>query len=347
RNRIDESMNHNSSSRQTSMNTPVGNSRAPGEAKLGAAHKAASAGSWSRLHNAFFAPSELRAGWRLLIFVVIVACLMVVKAAVMRTLPHFSDRAFTYLADKILKFAIFLLAAWIMARIEARTISEYGLPWRKAFGRQFWQGAAAAFIGLAGFLAILRVAGLFHFGGIALQGSGVWKWGGLYGFGFMVVALEEEFHYRGYGLYTLTQAMGFWPAAALSSAIFAYSHLHNAGETWLGVFNTGAGGLLFCLLLRRSGNLWMPIGFHASWDWAQSYLYGIPDSGHTLPGHLLGGNFYGPAWLTGGSVGPEGSLLLTLLVVLFWVGVAVCLPEGRYPNPARVGHPAKGSIVNR
>ena len=320
-------MNQNSSSRQTSVDAPAENSSA-----LGNASSAASARSSSRLHNLFFGPSELRVGWRLLIFVVIVAGLIVVKAAVMGALPHFSDTAFTYLADKILKFAVFLLATWIMARIEARTISDYGLPWRKMFGRQFWQGAVAAFLGLAGFLAALRVAGLFHFGGIALHGIEVWKWGALYGFGFIVVALEEEFHYRSYGLYTLTQATGFWPAAALSSAIFAYSHLSNPGENWLGIFNAGAGGLLFCLMLRRSGNLWMPIGFHTSWDWAQSYFYGIPDSGRTLPGHLFGGSFSGPAWLTGGTVGPEGSLLLTLLLVLFWLGVSAFLREARYPN---------------
>jgi membrane protease YdiL (CAAX protease family) len=233
-----------------------------------------------------------------------------------------------------------------MARIEGRTISDYGLPWRKAFGRQFWQGSVGAFLGLAGFLATLRLAGLFHFGRMTLHSGEIWKWGALYGLGFIVVALEEEFHYRSYGLYTLTQATGFWPAAALSSAIFGYSHLGSPGENWLGVLNAGAGGLLFCLLLRRSGNLWMPIGFHTSWDWTQSYFYGIPDSGHTLPGNLLSGTFFGPAWLTGGTVGPEGSLLLTLLLVLFWLGATTFLPEVHYPNPATFGDPAKRSSDN-
>jgi hypothetical protein len=55
--------------------------------------------------------------------------------------------------------------------------------------------------------------------------------------------------------------MGFWPAAVLLSAIFGYSHLGNSGENWLGVFNASMGGLLFCLLLRRSGNLWIQSDF--------------------------------------------------------------------------------------
>lgn len=37
-------------------------------------------------------------------------------------------------------------------------------------------------------------------------------------------------------------------------------------------------GPLFCRPPRRSGNLWMPIGFHASWGWTRTYFYGVPDS---------------------------------------------------------------------
>ena len=279
----------------------------------------------------FYGPLELRVGWRLLIFVVIVLALMFAKAALIRTLPHSSDQAISYLVDKILKFAVILLATWIMAKIEARTIADYGLPWRKMFGHRFWKGAAMAFLGLTAFLTLSHFFGVFRFGEIALRGNEIWKWGALYGVGFVVVALEEEFHYRGYQLSTLTKGIGFWPAAIVLSAVFGFSHLGNSGENWLGIFNASAGGLLFCLLLRRSGDLWMPIGFHASWDWTQTYFYGVPDSGHVLPGHLLAGNFFGSRWLTGGTVGPEGSVLLTLLVILFWLGISAGMPKAQYP----------------
>jgi len=281
----------------------------------------------------FYGPFELRVGWRLLIFVVIVLALMFAKTALLRTLPHGGDQAISYLVDKILKFAVILLASWIMAKIEARTIADYGLPWRKMFGRRFWKGAAMAFLGLTAFLTLSHFFGVFRFGEIVLRGNQFWKWGALYGVGFIVVALEEEFHYRGYQLSTLTKAIGFWPAAIVLSAVFGFSHLGNSGENWLGIFNASAGGLLFCLLLRRSGDLWMPIGFHASWDWTQTYFYGVPDSGHVLPGHLLGGNFFGPRWLTGGTVGPEGSVLLTLLVILFWLGISAGMPKKKGAVP--------------
>ena len=177
-----------------------------------------------------------------------------------------------------------------------------------------------------------RFSGIYSFGEIASHSKEIWEWGALYGFGFIIVALEEEFHCRGYGLNTLAKGIGFWPAAVVSSAIFGFSHLGNSGENWLGVFNAGAGGLLFCLVLRRSGDLWMPIGFHASWDWTQTYFYGVPNSGHVLPDHLLSGNFFGPSWLTGGTVGPEGSVLFTLFLILFWLGVSAWMRETQYPD---------------
>jgi membrane protease YdiL (CAAX protease family) len=264
----------------------------------------------------------------------IVVALMLVKTALLRRLPHSSDQAVSYLVDKIMKFTALLLASWAMAKIEARTIADYGLPWKRALGRRFWEGSALAFLGLTAFLTLLRFAGVFRFGTMALRGVEIWKWGALYGFGFIIVALEEEFRYRGYALYTLTSGIGFWPAAFALSAVFAYSHAGNAGENWLGLFNAGAGGLLFCFLLRKSGDLWMPIGFHASWDWTQTYFYGVPDSGHRLPGHLWNGNFFGPQWLSGGAVGPEGSLLLTLLMILFWLGISAWMREGTIQNHA-------------
>jgi hypothetical protein len=301
------------------------------ETRIESANTIASGNSRSRSYWIFHGPSELRAGWRFLIFSVMVIVLLAAKTALIHFLPHVTDQAMAYLVDKSLKFGVFLLASWIMARFETRTVADYGLPWKKMFGPQFWQGVAMAFSCLTLFMVALRIAGVFRFGAIELHGSEIWKWGALYGFGFIVVALEEEFHYRGYGLYTLTQGLGFWPAAILLSASFGFSHLGNSGETWLGLFNAGAGGLLFCLMLRRSGNLWLPIGFHESWDWTQTYFYGIPDSGRTLPGHLLSGGFVGPNWLTGGPVGPEGSVLLSLMLFLVWLMISTWMREIRYP----------------
>ena len=97
----------------------------------------------------------------------------------------------------------------------------------------------------------------------------------------------------------------------------------NDGETALGIAGVFAAGMLLCLLVRLSGALWLGIGFHTAWDWAQSYLYGVPDSGTMIEGHLLISHAMGDTRFSGGTVGPEGSVfampvLVAGLVVLSW-----------------------------
>jgi hypothetical protein len=73
------------------------------------------------------------------------------------------------------------------------------------------------------------------------------------------------------------------------------------------------------------------VGFHAAWDWGESYFYSVPDSGGMAPGHLLHSSLQGPRWLTGGSVGPEGSVFLFVLILLLWLAFDRVYPEVKYP----------------
>ena len=93
----------------------------------------------------------------------------------------------------------------------------------------------------------------------------------------------------------------------------------NVGETWLGSLCAALIGLFFCFTLRRTGTLWFAVGMHASWDWGESYLYSVPDSGGIITGHLLRSSFHGSRWLTGGTVGPEGSVLAFVVIGAAWV----------------------------
>jgi CAAX protease family protein len=287
----------------------------------------------SLLHRTLYNTSELRAGWRLLIFVGIASALMYAMNFVVGGLLPGGDRVTLFLVFEAINFLIFLFASWVMGRIEGRTIAEYGLPWREMFRAQFWQGAAIGFACVTGLLVAMRAAGVFQFGDKALHGAEIWKWAAIYGFVFLLVALREEFRSRGYLLYTLSLGIGFWPAAIVSSVLFGLGHQGNSGEDWIGLFNVGAFGLLACFLLRRTGNLWMPIGLHLAFDWGETYFYGVADSGQKLPGHLLEPSLSGPGWLSGGTVGPEGSVLCTVLIVALWLVCAVWLREVKYPKP--------------
>jgi membrane protease YdiL (CAAX protease family) len=281
-------------------------------------------------------PAGMRAGWRLLLFFAILSALASLEAIFARFVLHRPVHGVSLTPQSIISgeagaFALVLAASWLMAKIENRSLADYGLPWPRAFGLRFWYGFLIGFSSITLLLIGMWVLGAMHFGTVMLHGSELWKSAALWALAFLAVAFFEEFFFRGYVLFTLTTAIGFWPSAILCSIVFGYVHRSNPHETWLGAITAGLVGLVFCLLLRRTGDLWMPIGFHASWDWGETYFYGVPDSGQLLPGHLFSANFTGPAWLTGGTVGPEGSWLCILLLICLWFVFAAWLRETKYP----------------
>ena len=157
-------------------------------------------------------------------------------------------------------------------------------------------------------LAIYLLGG-FTFGTLALFGTALVKFALLWGIGFVFVGMYEEFLFRGYAQFTLASGMGFWPAALLLSGLFGAIHLSNPGEGWVGALSVFTFGIFACFTLRRTGSIWFIIGFHAASDYAETFIYSVPDSGMLATGHLLNSNLHGPRWLSGGSIGPEGSLM--------------------------------------
>ena len=93
---------------------------------------------------------------------------------------------------------------------------------------------------------------------------------------------------------------------------------------------TEEAGMVFVVALWRTGSLWWALGFHMSWDWAQSFLYGVPDSGGLMQGRLFATHAVGNPLLSGGTVGPEGSVLIIPVLCLVLV---VLLFTKRSPQP--------------
>jgi membrane protease YdiL (CAAX protease family) len=212
-----------------------------------------------------------------------------------------------------------LLPACILAAVEKRPFGAYGLPGRGVFSKPFWLGLAWGIVALSVLMLLMRLAGAFSFGNFALHGVRALEFAGFWGAFFLLVGFFEEFTFRGYTQFTLARGIGFWPAALILSFIFGAIHLQNPGEAWVGALCAGLIGLFFCFTLRRTGSLWFAVGMHASWDWGESYLYSVPDSGGMVTGHLLNSGFHGTRWLTGGPVGPEGSVLVFVVIALMWV----------------------------
>jgi membrane protease YdiL (CAAX protease family) len=175
---------------------------------------------------------------------------------------------------------------------------------------------------------------VFYFGEASQLNAHIFGWGILWGFVFLFVGFFEEFCFRGYFLYTLADGIGFWPAAIIQAILFAGVHMGNGGETKVGIIATSFFALFAAATLWRTGNLWLAVGAHAGWDWGQSYFFGVNDSGFQAPGHLFNPRYANnaPDWLSGGSVGPEGSVVTLILWALMFLVVVLFLKKR--PEPA-------------
>jgi membrane protease YdiL (CAAX protease family) len=293
-------------------------------------------------NTVFRGPNGIRAGWRVLIFLAIVAGLVAAVNLVVFLIAHFVFHrppqvgpisSLTPLAAILSDGAIFVftgLAALIMARIEHRNWGAYGLPARCAFGAHFWTGILAGFLAISSALLAMFFLHGFHLSGLATHGTTL-LWSLLaWSFAFVCVGLGEEFAFRGYLQYTLTTGLGFWPAAILLSALFGLAHAANPGESKFGLASVVCFGVLFCFILRRTGNLWWIVGFHAGWDWGQTFFYGVADSGLKPYHNLFNSSFSGPTWLTGGTVGPEASVFTPLVLLIVGILVSRVYRENKY-----------------
>jgi membrane protease YdiL (CAAX protease family) len=234
------------------------------------------------------------------------------------TQGHPASTSSLLMTSECLRFAAVFAAVWAMSRLERRNFGDYGLPLRAALGKCFWQGAVFGLFEISAVLATLAALGYYHFGSVEIRGAALYQWLSFWLAFFAVVGLFEEFAFRGYAQFALTNGIGFWPASVITSLTFGAVHLTNPGETWVGIAGVVLTGLFWCFTLRRTGSLWFAVGMHAAFDFGETFLYSVPDSGMIFPGHLSSATLAGPSWLVGGTAGPEASILDFLVLLVFF-----------------------------
>lgn len=135
------------------------------------------------------------------------------------------------------------------------------------------------------------------------------------GVAFLAAAAAEEIVFRGYLQRLFTNWGGPWVGIAVPSVLFALFHGLNPHVTPLALVNIGLAGVVFALAVRWTGTLWLAVGYHFAWNLFQGAVLGLPVSG-VLRNGLLAFPTDGPPILTGGPFGPEGGLVVTMLLLL-------------------------------
>lgn len=283
---------------------------------------------------------ELRAGWRLVMFCILIFAIGSAARAGRERIPlegYDGLHPTLFIVSDAFLLAVALVATWIMGRFEGRTFATYGIPGIRAFfGRKFWMGAIWGFAMPSAIILLIFLGGGYHVHGLNLTGAELLKYAGLWILANLFIGASEEILFRGYFLYTLADGIGFWAAAILESIGFGALHYftkpYERWEDWVAVTLIT---IFITLALRRTGSLAFPIGMHAAFDLGFIYIFSGRNGGDFAVGRLLDAQFPGPNWLTGGMLGPEASWFTFIVAIVATLLLHRTYREARWPLPSK------------
>lgn len=132
---------------------------------------------------------------------------------------------------------------------------------------------------------------------------------------FTAVGFAEEMIARAFFIKALSRRFKRGSAVVISSIIFSAMHFGNSGISIPAAINLFLVGLLFAQMYVQSGSLWVPIGYHITWNYFQGYVFGFQVSGFVVEG-MYKTSPVTKDIINGGSFGPEGGLVVTAVIIL-------------------------------
>ena len=278
--------------------------------------------------------NEIRSGWKiLLVFAltyglsIIVSIILGIVLGVIGSATGNADYLLTgsiasimnneliFLVSVALSNGVSIISCIIVWRcLDKKKIREMGLTSIKSNSNEFLVGLVAGAITIS----IVSI-GIICFGNVEFVNpvnkpnislSLVY---GLIAFAF--VGFGEEILSRGYIMSVLKQTRSKWVVLVGPALIFAMLHLANNGISILAFINLFLVGLLFAYMFMKSKNIWMPIGYHITWNYFQGYIWGFGVSGNDVQGLYKIKNVSDNI-INGGAFGPEGGLMVTIVICL-------------------------------
>jgi len=249
---------------------------------------------------------------------IIIACLFlspvfllnkVFRSVVTSSLPVDMRIYFAY-AEAIIFFFVFLAAYGLYTRfIEKRKAFEISLKlcW-KEFGKGFF--ISLVLVGVA--VALLGVIGSYRIADLNPDKKVVID---LF-MKFMIGALLEEIIFRLIIFRLTEELLGTWIALIIQAVLFGFAHMANDNSTLFTSFSVIiVGGIIYTGAFIYTRRIWLALGLHAGWNYFQSGIFGMPNSGTAYKG-LIFPDIQGKEWITGGSWGIEASYIAILVVLI-------------------------------
>jgi uncharacterized protein len=211
--------------------------------------------------------------------------------------------------------ALFCIVALVERFTVGRTLTQIGFP-RKNAARDFALGLLVGAALFSAVIAQLALSGHYHVDAVHVTSDLA-----IAVLLFLPGAAIEEMLFRGVLFRLLEEWIGTWFALIVSAALFGLAHLANPGATAESALAIALeAGVLLGLAYIVTRNLWFPIGLHFAWNYCEGPVFGTAVSGgHAVLKSAVTARLDGPAWLTGGSFGPEAGIcaILTSLVASF------------------------------
>src|SRR5690606_21357159 len=205
-----------------------------------------------------------RAGWRILLWVALLAVLSVASRYLLTRLPV----SYPGWMDPVILSAVGLLAGWVvLMAIDGRSPGALGFAVSRAAVAETVSGFAvgSGLIGAAVLLLLVTGTAAFvpddgTFGGYLSSLGAAFLF-------FWMAAAYEEIWFRGYGFQALVEGVGVWPAIVVSSALFSLLHGANPGIDFAAFLNIFLAGVMLAIAYLRTRSLWFATALHAGWNW--------------------------------------------------------------------------------
>jgi hypothetical protein len=191
-------------------------------------------------------------------------------------------------------------------------LSWIGLAWKSSSLRHLGIGLAG---GVASALAVTVLPVFLGLASYVAAPDRPFNWGSIafVSLAMLFGAIGEELLFHGYAFQLMMSKFGAFATMLPVGVLFALAHENNLAANWMSGFNTFLWGVFLGLCFLRSGDLWLPIGVHFSWNWALA-MTGAQVSGFQMSAVGARIEWHIPTLWSGGAYGPEAGLFCTLLL---------------------------------
>jgi uncharacterized protein len=261
--------------------------------------------------NLWLRDGELRVVWKLLAFAGVFLLTAFVLFAVALTLGLHGRLSFLLLQ----MVAVTAATLFCMAVIERESFLHIGLRMDSSAIRAALAGVGLASVMLTLVFVVELTTGIARTTFLPLdagKAASILASGLLF---FSIVAIEEEMIARGYPFLVLQRRYSNVVAILLTAIVFSLMHAGNPSVTVFALINIFLAGVWFGVARVLSATLWLPIGLHLAWNFMLGTVYGYPVSG-IIGESVLKTDTAGPEWITGGYFGPEGGILVTVVLAV-------------------------------